>query len=267
MDYAPDGRGQGFTLSAATVKQNTETLFNQLLKAGIEIRLLGILNELFAEKTRTTKPDDLQYIVELTSEIQSVLNMYIGLDLKIILMQRLVMYGVNSPKLVSYYYDAFMRLDQMVNQEERRKTIGRLIKKTEVTEFYRFYEQYPTLKESLQEQLYAQIKYIEKEEYGFFTMPGNAVGPLYKLGVKPAVFMYVNRTLEETGILERLTKRQPLYNFMSQVIISDEGKKLQPKTFKNRFVYDNIQYLDTAIEYVQKMKERLKFAKAIEMRK
>lgn len=267
MPDAPDGRGQNLLQPVATVKQNTDTLLNQLKKADIDDDLLSILEGFFIEKATSEEPEDRQYLMHLASEIKNILKKYRGINLKIILMQRLIMYGLNSPQLISYYYDAFIRLTEDIDPDSKRKFVARLIKKTEVSEIYRWYPEYPTLKESLQKQLYAWIKNIEREKYGFFTIRGNGLGPLYKLGVKPAVFMYVYRSMEEVGFLERLALREPLYKYMSQVIVSDQGEKLEPKTFKNRFVYDDIKHLDTAIAYVQKMKERLEFAKEIEMRR
>lgn len=268
MLNTPNGRGKKLLLAPATVDlNNPDTLLNQLKKAGIDSRLLNIVNEFIAEKIDSKHPADQKYLINLLIEIRNILAEYIGTNLKIILMQRLIMYGLNSPRLITYYYDAFVHLHKNVKPKNRRKLFARLIKKTEVVELYRWRDDHPTLKESLQEQLYAWIKNIEREEYGFFTVRENELGPVHKLGVRPGVFMYIYRSMEEAGILERLTRREPLYKYMSQVILSHEGEKLEPKTLKNRFVYDNIKHLDAAIAYVEKMKELLEFAKKLELRR
>lgn len=265
---SPGGRKQGLSMNAVTVdKHNPTNLLNQLTKSGIHDRVILTLKEFFAEKTSSKEPSDQQYFIGLATELQHVLNRYSGMNLKIILMQRLIMYGLNSRHLISYYYDVFMQLNDDFKPEHRRKLVARLIKKTEVAELHRWHEDYPTLKEAIQKQLYAWIKNIEKEEFGFFSERDSNLGPLHKLGVTPAVFMNIYRSMEETDVLRPLSFRKPLYNYMSQVIISSDGMKLEPKTFKNRFVYDDAKSIQASIDVVSKMKKALIDAREIVLRK
>lgn len=267
LDPLDGHKQQSLSMPATVDKHNPTSLLNQLQKSGIHDRVIFTLRDFFAEKITSKASEDQQYFIGLATELTSILNQYSGMNLKIMLMQRLIMYGINSRHLVSYYYDVFMRLNEDFKPEHRRKLVARLIKKTEVAELHRWYEEYPTLKESIQEQLYAWIKNIEKEEFGFFTARDSHLGPIHKLGVTPAVFMNIYRSMEETNVLKPLTFREPLYNYMSQVIMSNNGLKLEPKTFKNRFVYDDVKSIQASIDIVNKMKQALIDAREIALRR
>ncbi|WP_118195509.1 hypothetical protein [Albibacterium indicum] len=269
MPNTPNGRGN-YQLVAPTTTDlyNPHTLLNRLKNAGIDDRLLHILQAFLSEKAKSTDPGDRKYLIDLLTEIHILLREYSSTDLKIMLMQRLIIFGVNHPKLTTYYYDAFVSSKEKTEPKNLKKLISRLIQKTEVTELYPLaYQEFPSLKESLQTQLDAWIKTVEKEEYGFHTVAKNNQGPIVKLNVPAGVFMNIYRAMEETGLIETTVSHKQLYSFLSQVFISNKFRKIQAETLRNGFVYDNPKEIEKARCYLIKMQESLEEMQDMVLRK
>src|SRR5690606_141529 len=269
MLNTPNGRANCQLVASTTIDlHNPGTLLNQLKKAGMDDRLLHILQIFLSEKAKSNDPDDRKYLINLATEINILLREYSRSDLKIMLMQRLIIFGINHPKLTTYYYDAFVSSKEKIEPENLKKFFSRLIQKTEVTELYPLaYKEFPSLKESLQTQLYAWIKTVEKEEYGFYTFAKNNMGPVVKLNVPAGVFMNIYRVMEETGLIETTVSHKQLYSFLSQVFISNKFRKIQSETLRNGFVYDNAKEIQKARCYLIKMLESLEEVQDMVLRK
>ncbi|MFB5944256.1 hypothetical protein [Albibacterium profundi] len=230
-------------------------MLSQLKKAEIDDRLLHILHTFFTEKTNSASPADRENLKKLVADILLAVGEHNGIDLRIALLQRFIMYGVNEPLLVSYYYDAFTRHSQNYNQKEKRKFVRYLIKKTQVAEYHRFYPQQPSLLVAIHTQLRAWINDIDKKTYRFDNLEKNSSSPYIKLLQSPRAFVQITRLMAEAKIFKRTGNLDEFCEFLSRVVLSNNNKKYSPKTIENSYEYRDPEGLQNTIHLLDKMKE------------
>src|SRR5690606_718918 len=125
MLNTPNGRGNCQLVASTTIDlHNPDTLLNQLKKAGIDDRLLHILQTFLSEKAKSNNLDDRKYLINLATEINILLREYSRSNLKIMLMQRLIIFGANHPKLTTYYYDDIVSSKEQIEPETPQKYIS-----------------------------------------------------------------------------------------------------------------------------------------------
>lgn len=230
-------------------------MLHQLEKSDIDDRLIYIIRNFFTEKSKSDKPKDLENLHKLATDIKIALSEHSDLALRVALLQRFIMYGVNHPHLVSYYHDAFTRLSKTYKPKEKRKLVRYLIKKTQVAEYYCFYPENPSLLEAIHTQLRAWINEIDRKKYHFDSLNKSNPTPYIQLQRPPAIFMQITRLMAETQVFKRTENQDLFFDFLSRIIISKSGKKYSPVTLKNSHEYRKIEDLQTTIRVLEEMKQ------------
>lgn len=230
-------------------------MLHQLKEAEIDQRLISTIQNIFAEKSGSENPQDIENLQNLATDIRTALAEHQGLTLRIVLLQRFIMYGVNHPHLVSYYFDVFTKHSKTYAPKEKREFVKYLIKKTQVPEYYCFYPGKPSLLEAIHTQLRAWINDIDRKKYRFDSLEENYPTPHIKLQHTPHAFMQITRLMSEANIIRRTENLDLFFEFISRVVVSKNGNRYSPKTVKNSYEYRNPEDLQNTINLLDKMKQ------------
>lgn len=229
-------------------------MLNQLKKAEIDNRLINIVRAFFSAKANSTLSSDRDNLRKLAVDIQEALNEHHGRTQRVILLQRFIMYGVNDPQLVSYYFDIFTKLAETYDHKAQKKLVSYLLLQTEVPSYHSFYPDQPTLGEAIQTRLQAWMNHLNESEHDFELPGDDDTRPLIKFLHYPFVVMKLIRLMIEAKIIKRTVNIAPFYDSMSRTIISPEGKKYEPRTLENGYEYRDAEDIQTVIDLLDKMK-------------
>lgn len=231
-------------------------LIHQLEKADIDDRLIIILQSFLNEKAKSSNPGDHENLTKLSRDVILTLNHHSGTTLRIALMQRFIMYGVNEPMLVSYYLDVFTKLSDSLPPKEKRRFVRYLIKKTQVTEYHCFNPDLPTLLEALHTQLRAWLHDIENKRYLFASLDRISPSPCLRFLYKAPIFMQMLRLMNEVAVIKPTKNLSEVYDYLSRAVVSSNLQKYSPKTLKNGYEFRDPEDLQTTIYLLGLMKER-----------